>query len=82
LTIESKRFQDNNQCIWGIWLMIVINVFGIQLGIYSDKLHKDFIKSDNQYIVVIEQRSCQAARPLVSFYRCLALHEDISINYV
>ena len=43
LTIESKRFQDNNQCIWGIWLMIVINVFGIQLGIYSDKLHKDFI---------------------------------------
>jgi hypothetical protein len=43
LTIESKRFQDNNQCIWGIWLMIVINVFGIQLVIYSDKLHKDFI---------------------------------------
>jgi hypothetical protein len=43
LTIESKRLQDNNQCIWGIWLMIVINVFGIQLGIYSDKLHKDFI---------------------------------------
>jgi hypothetical protein len=47
--------------------MIVINVFGIQLGIYSDKLHKDFISilapgiKSYQYWKNIENIQCSYA---------------------